>query len=81
MLFFKTIIIAIKIMTTITMSNDNDDKYCCSEKPTVKTKSMQFSSTCINRFLHKMVISTNLGFDLGSYKQVLNFRREKYYNL
>ena len=67
MLFFKTItIIAIKIMTTITMSNDNNDKYRCSEKPRVKTKNVQFSSTCINRFLHKMVISTNLGFDLGS---------------
>ena len=43
----------------------------------VKTKNMQFSSTCINRFLHKMVISTNLGFDLGSYTQVPNFPREK----
>ena len=36
----------------------------------VKTKNTQFSSTCINRFLHKMVISTNLGFDLSSYKQL-----------
>ena len=43
----------------------------------VKTKNTQFSSTCINRFLHKMVISTNLGFDLSSYIQVLNFQREK----
>ena len=41
------------------MSNDNDDKYRCSEKPTVKTKSVQFSNICIDRFLHKMVISTN----------------------
>ena len=38
---------------------------------------MQFSKICIDRVLFKMVISTNLGFDLRSYKQVLNFLREK----
>ena len=32
----------------------------------VKTKNMQFSSTCIDRFLQKMVISTNFLFGLGS---------------